>query len=352
MNEKIKVMIIDDSIFQRIILQDIINSDTEKRFEVIASAIDTEDALQKLHAYEVDVISLDIHLKYSEEGFQLLEEIMKQKPTPVLLFSSYIKDNSPLAEKGIEKGAIQVMNKPIRQNKNEDFQKEYLKNLFAVSQSSKNKSAISQPIIPKKILYHPTKLTNLIAIGSSTGGTDVLHQLLSNIPKDFPAGIVIVQHINKKFTRWLAESLDKDSSFEVVEASNENILTDGKVIIAKGDFHLEVFNRNNDFYAISNQKEYVKSLRPSVDVLFNSLARLDSNIPIYAVVLTGIGDDGTDGSHALKRKGATIITQDEKDCVVYGMPKRVVEKGLSDYQERTHSIIPRIQELIKQKNLF
>lgn len=352
-------MIVDDSLFIRAYLKQIIESDPKKRFTVVASATDGKDALMKLKTEEIDVITMDIEMDRMD-GLTALKEIMKTKPTPVIMFSSLTKKGAKETIEALNSGAVDFLCKTEKHVEMAKIKMEIFEKLEYASQIDNQifkKAAKERKIKPievtekeKKDQLIPTngKLSNLIALGCSTGGPRALAQFVSQLPKNLKAGIVIVQHMPEGgFTHSLASHLNQSSQFTVKEVEDGDEIVDGCVYIAKGGYHFEVFKRAEKYQAVLNKKDLVSGHRPSVDALFVSIARLENKIPVYGVVLTGMGSDGTNGCHALKREGAKIIVESEKTAIIYGMPKQVAKKGLADYQEDLGMIVPTLVNLIK-----
>lgn len=354
MSNPIKVMIVDDAFMIRVIMRNILDGDEEGRFKVVASAVNGDDAVQKALKQDIDVILMDIEMP-KKTGLEALKEIMEQKPMPIIMFSSLTTKGAKETVEALSLGAVDFITKDKEAKSTDKKLKEELveKILSATKTNTKviKKNYENQGEI-KKIenkVEKGEKLTNLIAIGCSTGGPSALLKILSMIPKDLKAGIVIVQHMPEGgYTASLAKHLNNICNFEVKEASEGEEIVDGKVLIAPGGYHLELLKRGNKYQSVLNRREYEVGHRPSVDMLYYSIARITNLLPTYAIIMTGMGSDGTNGCIELKKNNVTVITESEKTSVIYGMPKQVVNKGLSDYQEDLEKIIPRIEKLIKK----
>lgn len=349
----IKVMIVDDSLFIRAILRQIIENDEKKRFKVVAAAINGEDALRKLKTEEIDVITLDVEMP-KMNGLEALAEIMKFNPKPVIMVSSLTKKGAKETTEALQLGAVDFIQKPDQQiefSKIKEAIHEKIETAMKVNRrniipaSNKRTKAIE---IDDQPIKTSTSLTNLIAIGTSTGGPRALHKILTQIPKNLKAGILIVQHMPAGgYTSSLAEHLNETCNFKVQEAKEGSEITDGVIYIAPGGYHMELLKRGNRYQTSINKKETISGHRPSVDALFYSIAKMCVEVPVIGVVLTGMGADGSKGIVELKSAGATIFAESEKTSVIYGMPKQAAKTGVVDYIEDLEEIIPKIEKLIK-----
>ena len=360
-DKKIRVMVIDDSILQRAMIRSMLEQDEKQRFQIVASANNGIDALEKLkrQAHEIDVITLDVEMPRMN-GLETLQKIMETTPKPVVMFSSVTKKGAKEAIQALALGAIDFITKPS-QDEMKQIKQELIEKIMYASQvkqgiySKFQTETFHKPKVEVKSNPFPTtrtnplkKVSNLILIGSSTGGPRTLTKLMSSISPDLKASIVIVQHMQRgTFTNSFANSLNQISPFEVKEAETGDILEDGKAFVAPAGLQTEVFMRNEKFTLVLNEETLEYRYRPSVDVLFSSVARLNPNIHTFGVVLTGMGDDGTRGSQALKRINSTIIAESERTAILYGMPKQVIQRGLADYIEDLDNVPSRIEHIIK-----
>jgi len=363
MNEQIKVMIVDDAFMIRVILRNMLESDEQKRFRVVASVLNGVEAVEKASKEEIDVILMDVEMP-RKNGLEALKEIMEQKPTPVIMFSSLTKKGAKETIEALSLGAVDFITKSTApmDAKDKNLKEELYEKIVAASKTNRKNIRYMPRTLPKKEEYTievddkrqkvkakaGEKVTNIIAIGCSTGGPTALQKVLSQIPKDMKAAIMIVQHMPPGgYTASLAEHLNQMSDFEVKEATDGDEILDGHVYIAPGGFHLELFKRGEKYQCVLNKREPNSGHRPSVDTLFVSISRIKNTVPIYGVILTGMGSDGTNGCHALKRENAIIIAESEKTAVIYGMPKQVVKRGLADYEENLENIVPRLIKIVK-----
>lgn len=354
-------MIIEDSILQRAMIRSMLEQDEKGRFQIVASANNGIDALEKLkrQAHEIDVITLDVEMPRMN-GLETLQKIMETTPKPVVMFSSVTKRGAKETLQALSLGAIDFIAKPS-QDEMKKIKQELIEKMIGASQvkqgiySKFQTETVHKPKVEVKSNPIPTartnpskKVSNLILIGSSTGGPRTLTKLMSSISPDLKASIVIVQHMQRgTFTNSFANSLNQISPFEVKEAENGDLLEDGKAFVAPAGLQTEVFLRNGKFTLVLNEETLEYRYRPSVDVLFSSVARINPNIHTFGVVLTGMGDDGTRGCQSLKRVKSTIIAESERTAILYGMPKQVIQKGLADYIEDLENVAPRIENIIK-----
>ena len=336
---KINLMIVDDSIIIRAFLKDLIESDPKKRFQIVASAKDGEDALYKLKHFKVDVVTMDIQMPI-KNGIETLREIMTHNPKPVIMFSSLTSQGAKETIESLALGAVDFVQKPKRFTdlsllKEEIYEK--LETAYTAKKNITKKKSTIAPIVrevtKEKIASRKTNgLSNLIAIGVSAGGPKTLYEFVSSIPKDFPGAILIVQHMPKgNYIESLAKYLNANCCMDVREAVDGEVISDGNILLATSDYHMEVYKRIGNYHVVYNTRERFSGHRPSVDILFSSLARLKDPVPIYGVVLTGMGSDGLKGAEALNRAGQQIICQSEESARIFGMPKQVINANLAHY---------------------
>ncbi len=353
----INVMIVDDSALVRETLKRILEQD--KSIKVIATASDPIIALKKLETNSPDVIILDIEMPRMD-GLTFLKKIRTEFNIPVIICSSMVDSGSSNALTALEFGAFDIIQKPKIGTKQfieeshillcDAVKAAYLSKSKSISSSTQNihvpqtKTINTEP--KKKSLLDfcsavPPKLTadvilqkgdsnsiietteKIVVIGASTGGTEALRVLLEQLPADAP-GIVIVQHMPEKFTKSFAERLDGICKVHVAEAQNNDSVIRGTVLIAPGNKHTLVKRSGARYYVEVKDGPLVSRHRPSVDVLFRSTARYAGKNAV-GVILTGMGDDGAHGMREMKEAGAYTIAQDEKSCVVFGMPNEAIK---------------------------
>lgn len=325
--KKIKVLIVDDSAVMRKILNFSLSSDP--RIEVVGLAPDPLIARDILLEKKPDVITLDIEMP-KMDGLTFLQKIMEFIPTRVLIFSSVAQAQSATALKALELGAIDVLEKPsIDVSKNmEALSKILVDKVLNVSQARLIQPYFATPTssINKSHNLSLHKTTHqVLAIASSTGGTEALKVLLSCFPSDIP-GTLITQHMPPVFTKTYAASLNSRFPFEVKEAEPGDRVLPGRVLIAPGNFHLEI-ERSGGYYVTKlHQEPLLHGVRPAADYMMKSVAKQAGRNAI-GIVLTGMGKDGAEGLLAMKQAGAMTYAQSEKTCVVYGMPGAAIQMG-------------------------
>lgn len=338
-------MLVDDSLMMRAMLKNMIENDPQKRFAVVASAEDGIDALIKLKTVNVDVILMDVEMP-KKNGLETLKEIMTTKPKAVVMFSSLTRQGARETIESLSLGAVDFMSKPTIGVDIKVIKEELLEKLFHASMVKVEHKIRNIPNIKPSSNPAPssTKLTNLIAIGCSTGGPKALKEILPQIHEKTKAALLIVQHMPPGgYTSALAEYLDQSCALKVREAAEGMEVTDGFVYIAPGGFHMEIIKKNGKYEISLNKKEPIASLRPSVDELYRSIVKSDLDVPVFATILTGMGSDGTLGVQELreKRKQKTmIIAESRNTAIIFGMPRQVIERGYADYVLDLDQIIP------------
>lgn len=334
---KIRVLIVDDSAVVRQSLASILESSGV--VEIMATAADPFIAAKKISKEVPDVITLDVDMPRMD-GLTFLKRIMSQHPIPVVMISSLTHEGSREAFRAMDLGAIEIIPKPTLVTR-EFFEEARIQIIDAVKAASMSKltrrkinpTPIAVPqkysadaIIPETHLTTQQPHTEkVIAVGASTGGTEAIKTLLEGFPADAP-GTVIVQHMPEVFTNAYATRLNSILPQHIKEAENGDILTRGKVLIAPGSKHMLLKRRGTEYSVEVKGGPLVNRHRPSVDVLFRSVARAAGK-NATGILLTGMGDDGAAGLLEMKNAGARTITQDEATCVVFGMPKEAIKLG-------------------------
>lgn len=312
----IKVLIVDDSLVFREVIAKGLSSDPH--IQVVAKAVDPFDARDKILQFHPDVITCDIEMP-KMDGIEFIRRLLPQYPIPVIVISSV----SNRVFDAMEAGAVDFVTKPSM-----DIADSVEKFLYGIIDKIKLASKANISLKKKDYKVEKTKtfsVHDLIAIGASTGGTEAIYNVLQQLPKEIP-GIVVVQHIPPVFSRMFAERLNKQTHFIVKEAENGDSIEKGHVYLAPGDMHMEIEKIAGRYKLKVFGGEKVNGHCPSVDVLFNSISNVMNN-RVLGVILTGMGYDGAKGLARMRRKGAVTIGQDEKSCVVYGMPKAAYELG-------------------------
>lgn len=339
LKNKIKVLIVDDSAVVRQTLSDILSSDP--LIEVIGTASDPFFAAKKIQEELPDVITLDIEMPRMD-GLTFLRKIMSQHPIPVVIISSLTAKGTETGMKALEYGAVEIITKPqmdtkkfIEESKVKICDAVKAAAISRVSRKQYSESLLVQPkfsadvMIQKAHTLSMIKTTEIVvAVGASTGGTEALREFLMAMPHDVP-GIIIVQHMPEKFTKSFADRLNELCKITVKEAEDGDGVIRGRALIAPGNFHMLLKRSGARYYVEIKDGPLVNRHRPSVDVLFRSTARYAGSNAI-GVIMTGMGDDGAKGMMEMKEAGALTIAQDEKSCVVFGMPKEAIKLGAVD----------------------
>lgn len=354
---KIRVLVADDSAFMRKVLTDIVNSD--EGLEVVATARNGQDALQKALCMEPDVITLDVEMPLMD-GIRTLEKIMEVKPVPVIMLSALTQEGALSTLAALEKGAVDFIAKPggsisleIGKVKEEIIDK--IKTSANIS-PARIKNTLKKFQLPfyspnYEILKEERKCSfsdhdySMVAIGTSTGGPKALHQVMSGLERGLNAAFFIVQHMPPGFTKSLAQRLDSISPLIVKEAEDGELVEKGTAYVAPGDYHMEVIGQRKDLYIRLTQNPQVNGHRPAVDTMMYSLSKL--SLPKVGVIMTGMGSDGALGIKALKDVGAVTVGQNSETCVVYGMPKSAVQLGVVDFEVPLHHIAGYIMKALR-----
>lgn len=329
----IKVLIVDDSALVRKVLTEELNKHHD--IEVVGTAIDPYAAREKIIKLKPDVLTLDLEMPRMD-GLSFLAKLMKHYPLPVVVVSSLTPKNSENALAALRLGAVDVISKPGSSYSTQDISKAIVKAVRAASLAKFDKQSFAdnhktpvpktETVKPKPTLFHTTD--KIIAIGASTGGTKALEKVLMGLPANMP-GIVIVQHMPPVFTKSFADRLNSVCSLHVKEAEDNDQIEAGTALLAPGNYHMLVERKSAKYHVRIKQGPPVHHHRPSVDVLFNSVAEY-VGVNASGVILTGMGADGAKGLLAMKEAGAHTIGQDEATCVVYGMPREAYKLGAVD----------------------
>jgi len=323
----IKVLIVDDSAVVRNIFSRELSSDPD--IEVVGTAPDPYVARDKIVELRPDVLTLDIEMPRMD-GISFLRKLMQHYPIPVIVVSSLTQQGSDLALEALQEGAVEVMCKPGPAYSVGDMSLSLAEKIKAAARVNPRDlqkfKSVPQESQQKLSL---TRTTNkIVAIGASTGGTQAIEYILTALPANSPA-IAIVQHMPENFTKSFAKRLNTISKLDVKEAEPEDRLIPGRALIAPGNKHMVVRRTGAFYYVEVKNGPLVKRQRPSVEVLFDSVAQYAGKNAI-GVILTGMGSDGADGLLKIKQSGAPTIAQDEKSCVVFGMPKEAIKLGAAE----------------------
>jgi two-component system chemotaxis response regulator CheB len=339
----IKVLIVDDSALIRKMMTEMLSSDPE--IEVVGTAQDPYQAREKIKKLNPDVLTLDVEMP-KMDGVTFLRNLMRLRPMPVVMVSTLTDAGADITLRALEMGAVDYVSKP-KVNVQEELQA-YAKEIVAKVKTAARARVQGTNVLPprKKDIgeiaarKHFKTTDMIIAMGASTGGTEALKDVVCQLPPTTP-GIVITQHIPAAFSRPFAERLNANSSMTFMQAENGQQILPGHGYLAPGDRHLEVVRDGARFICRLLDTEPVNRHKPSVQVLFDSVARnVGSNA--LCVLLTGMGDDGSEAMGTMKKAGAPTIAQDEASSVVWGMPGEAVKRGYADEVLPLHNIAERI----------
>jgi two-component system chemotaxis response regulator CheB len=342
---KKKVLIIDDSAVMRRMLTDALNE--SPNIEVVGTAMDPYIAVNKIKKLQPDMLTLDIEMPRMD-GLTFLEKLMIANPLPVIMVSAFTDAGANETLKALHLGAVDFILKPAAgedekwvkfsselKEKIETLNFDKLKRKLDSRNKRKKEFSVEEKysadvIIPKKSPSAVGERTEkIIAIGASTGGTEAIAEILFNLPADIP-GIVITQHMPEKFTEAFAKRMDSISKITVKEAKPGDRLYKGMALIAPGNRHMLLHRDVHGYWVEINDGKPVNRHRPSVDVLFRSVAQSAGNNTV-GILLTGMGSDGANGLLEIKDNGGLTIAQDEESCIVFGMPQAAINAGAASY---------------------
>jgi len=337
MAEKIKVLIIDDSALIRKMLTEILSSD--RSIEVVGTAADPLVARDKIKQLNPDVLTLDVEMP-KMDGVSFLSNLMRLRPMPVVMVSSLTESGADITLQALELGAVDFVTKPKIDVTSglAEYASEIIEKVKIASKAKVkplDRTSTNMDVAPKlsadailnkqEIPKHFKTTDQLIAIGASTGGTEAIKEVLMRLPANTP-GVVIAQHIPAAFSKPFSVRMNGISAMTVTEAEDGQQIVTGHAYIAPGAYHLLVERDGARYICRLSDGPLVNRHKPSVDVLFRSVAQNAGHNAI-GVILTGMGDDGADGMKEMKEQGAITIAQDEKSSVVWGMPGEAVKKG-------------------------
>jgi len=345
-NPPIRVLIVDDSAFMRFAIAKRLNA--APGIHVVGSARDGENALEMIPKVNPDVITLDVEMPRMD-GLTTLRNIMATNPRPVIMLSSLTEEGARETIQALTWGAVDFIKKPDNKANIDFIIADVVAKIKKAAQARVYRIPLArraQPRAPKP----PTtparpyqKASKVVVIGASTGGPRALSEVVANLPADLPAALLIVQHMPVGFTRSLAERLDNLSSLPIKEAAPGDRLGVGRGLLAPGGFHMTI----DETGAIAaNQNPPVHGVRPSVDVTMASVAQRYGRAAV-AVILTGMGRDGAHGATLIQSAGGHVIAEHESTCVVWGMPRSVVEAKAADEVLPLHEIAAAIDKAVR-----
>ena len=350
LDNKIKVLIVDDSALVRNILAQGLSMDAG--IDVVGTAEDAYQARDLIVSLSPDVITLDVEMP-KMDGVDFLRQLMPQRPTPVVMVSAHTQKGQQVTLDCLEAGAVDFVAKPatdvargLTEMMLELRTKIKIASISNVSQW-KAKRSVTQSVKTGRELDKYEGW--VVAIGASTGGTEAIKEVLCRLGPQSPP-IVVVQHMPEGFTRMFAKRLNEMSELEVKEAENGDMVKPGRVLLAPGGRHMELSKTGNEFRVIVSDGPKVNGHKPSVEVLMNSVAQA-AGAKAVGVMLTGMGGDGAEGMLAMRKAGARNIAQDEKSCVVFGMPKVAFDRGGAEKLVPLDHIAQTIMDIFHEQGL-
>jgi two-component system, chemotaxis family, protein-glutamate methylesterase/glutaminase len=328
MSERVRVLVVDDSALMRKLIPAILARDPS--IEVVGTAMDGAFALKKIEELHPDVVTLDLEMPRMD-GMETLRLIMQRAPLPVILFSTHSKEGAYSTFKALALGAIDFVAKPkdAAAGHLDVIADQLIEKIKVAKRAGRSKPAapvIVDAMPQKKATRAALPPNRIIAIGISTGGPNALQFLLSQIPADFPASMVIVQHMPEGFTEMFSRRLDDCCAIEVQEAKSGDLLVAGRALICPGNRHMMVRRMPRGDMAVLSDGPAVNGHRPSADVLFHSVAQ-EFGLTAVGLIMTGMGEDGAEGLGAIRTAGGMTLAQSEDTCVVSGMPHAAIQKG-------------------------
>lgn len=347
MASDIKVLIIDDSAVVRKVFKEQLSR--QKGITVLDTAPDPYVAREKIIRLKPDVITLDIEMPRMD-GITFLKKLMKYYPLPVIVVSSLTSKGSKLAFEALSIGALEIISKPSSAYSVGDMSVQLAQKIRAVYGAKLKKVPVPHTRrgsgMREKSMALTETTNKIIAIGASTGGVEALKNVLTRMPADSP-GIIVVQHMPAQFTSSFAERLNELCRMNVKEAQNRDTVTNGRILIAPGNYHMLLKRSGSRYYVEVKTGPLIHYQRPAVDVLFKSVARF-AGANAYGIILTGMGKDGAAGMLEMKKAGAVNIAQNEKSSVVFGMPKEAIKIGAVDYVMDISEITDNVLSIIEK----
>jgi len=326
MRKRSKVLVVDDSALMRKLIPKILEQD--ESIEVVGTAMDGYFGLKKIEELQPHVVTLDLEMP-GLNGIDTLKEIMRRWQLPVIVVSSHSTNGAAVTLKALSLGAFDFVAKPHDvAGRMSEIGDELIAKIRAAAQSKTPHVQFLPDIAPNQLAgkQDPSAPTRIVAIGVSTGGPNALQYLFSQLPAEFAGSILVVQHMPDGFTDLFARRLDETCSIRVKEAQSGDLLTAGRVLICPGNRHMKVKRLPLGNIAVLNDEAPVNGHRPSVDVLFRSVAEEFGSQSI-GLLMTGMGEDGASGLGAIRAAGGFTMAQTQESCVVFGMPKAAIERG-------------------------
>lgn len=331
MSQKIRVLVVDDSALMRKLIPQALMSDPT--IEVVGTAMDGLIGLKKIQELRPNVVTLDLEMPRMD-GIEMLRQITRKHRVPVIVVSAHTEEGASLTLKALALGAFDFVTKPqeAASGRIAQIASELALKIKVAASSGAPKMIITVPNekrkAPRKFSTQPRWPTRIVAIGISTGGPNALQYLFSQLPEDFPGCLLVVQHMPEGFTEMFARRLDESSALEVKEAQSGDLLLAGRALICPGNRHMKVCHMEHGDVAILVDQPRVNGHRPSVDVLFHSVAQVFGDRAV-AVLMTGMGEDGAAGLGAIQAAGGFTIAQSPDTCIVDSMPRAAIARGFA-----------------------
>jgi two-component system, chemotaxis family, protein-glutamate methylesterase/glutaminase len=326
MNRPVRVLVVDDSALMRKLIPQILESDPS--IQVVGTAMDGNFGLRKIEELKPQVLTLDLEMP-GMGGIEMLKEIMRRHPVPVIVVSSHSTLGASVTLKALALGAFDFVTKPGNVSERmPEIAGELIAKIKAAANSRRVCVAPIEDLLrmPEKVKTNAVKPSRIVVIGVSTGGPQALQHVLSRLPGNFAGSIVVVQHMPENFTEMFARRLDEVCALRVKEAQSGDMLLTGRVLVCPGNRHVRVRRMPLGDIVVLSDEPRTNGHRPSVDILFRSAAA-EFGKDAFAIIMTGMGEDGAEGLGDVRAAGGVTVAQSEESCVVYGMPKAAIERG-------------------------
>ncbi|MFB6132964.1 MAG: chemotaxis response regulator protein-glutamate methylesterase [Halanaeroarchaeum sp.] len=344
----IRALVVDDSHFMRTVITDMLES---ADIDVVDQAKNGHEAVELVETHDPDIVTMDVEMP-EMNGIEAVESIMERNPVPILMLSALTTEGADATLEAMEMGAVDAFAKPggsisTDLSSRKDELVESVRTVARADPTAHRPTATPapapEPDVDEEYVDDPT-----LVIGASTGGPNVVEQVMAALPRQADFRVLIVQHMPDHFTGRFANRLDSTSEYDVSEAHDGDRIGGGEALVAKGDYHMIVSNYTSGRLRVKlEQSEPVHSVRPAIDRTMESVAAKVTD-PITAVLLTGMGSDGADGATAIKEAGGQVIAQDEETCAVFGIPGRAIEAGCVDTVLPAGDIVDGILETVRR----
>jgi two-component system, chemotaxis family, protein-glutamate methylesterase/glutaminase len=338
----VKILIVDDSVFMRTVIRDMLVKDPA--IEIVGTSSNGIDAMEKINTLKPDLVTLDIEMP-KMDGLEVLRELQKGKNHPkILMLSALTSKDADMTFEAIHLGADDFMLKPKDLPHVRDISEELIAKV-------KHLVTLTSPIVPRSPSHHPSgSADKVVLIGSSAGGPQQVDILLSELPADLPASVIITQHMPVGFTAALAERFNRIASMPVKETQNGDLLEKGKILLSKAGVHTVISGEMGDHGNMTGRIVHTTSspvhgVRPAVDKTFESAARVYGKCAV-SVILSGMGNDAGLGAYAVKQAGGVSLVCDEKDCLVYGMARSAIKNNAVDQVVPLHQLAKEIEQRV------